>query len=333
MSRLFFGTGAILALAGALSAFAFAAEEGERKARTQGALREPGPTLPFGRPQAVGQARSGTRRLYMATETGLFANDDAGHRWDRLGVSPAGIADILAVAVDPLNEARLYIGGRGGLRRSEDGGTTWKTLSSPSLVRSAIRSIAIAPAVPEILYVGTDQEGIFRSPDGGASWTPASRGLPEALAGGRPTPIRSLAVDQTNPLIAYAATELHGLYRTTDGGASWAAINQGLGLLPLQWGAGSPSLLINRDDPRQIMAMLVRPLHSRLVRTFLYQSADGGDHWFALEVELPSDAQGVALAEDPGDPQKVVLFTTTGAIRIDWQSITGIEATRGNSHE
>jgi len=329
MSRLFFGTGSILALIGALSAFAFATEEGERKVHPPDALREPGPTLPFGRPQAVAQARSGTRRFYVATETGLFASDDGGHRWDRLGVSPAGHADILAVAVDPLNEARLYVGGRrGGLWRSEDGGTTWKTLSSPSLVRSAIRSIAIAPRVPETLYVGTDQEGIFRSPDGGASWTPASRGLPEALAGGRPTPIRSLAVDQTNPLIAYAATELHGLYRTTDGGASWAAINQGLGLLPLQWRVGSPSLFINRADPRQIMAMLVRPLHSRLVKTFLYQSADGGEHWFALEVELPSDSQGVALAEDPADPQKVVLFTTTGAIQIDWQKITGVEATR-----
>jgi len=328
MSRLFSGTGAILALVGAMSAFAFAAEEGGKKAHTPDALHEPGPTLPFGRPQAVAQARRGTRRLYMATETGLFASDDAGQRWSRLGISPGGNDAILAIATDPLTEGRLYAGGRGGLWQSLDEGFTWKVLSTPGAARSAIRSIAIAPTVPETMYIGTDREGIFRSADRGASWIPASRGLPEALAGGRPAPIRSLAVDRTNPLIAYAATELHGLYRTTDGGASWAAINQGLGLLPLQWGAGSPSLLINRDDPRQIMAMLVRPLHSRLVRTFLYQSADGGDHWFALEVELPSDAQGVALAEDSGDPQKVVLFTTTGAIRIDWQKITGVEATR-----
>lgn len=328
MSRLFVGSGAILTLIGVLSASAFAADDRGEKAHTQGALREPGPTLPFGRPQAVTQARSGTRRFYVATETGLFASDGGGHRWDRLGVSPAGNADILAVAVDPLNEARLYIGGRGGLWQSEDGGTTWKPLSAPAAARSAIRSIAIAPRVPKTLYIGTDQEGIFRSPDGGASWIPASRGLPEALAGGRPAPIRSLGADPTDPLIAYAATELHGLYRTTDGGASWAAINQGLGLLPLQWGAGNPSLLINRADPRQIMAMLVRPLHSRLVKTFIYQSADGGEHWFALEVELPSDAQGIALTEDPADPLKVVLFTTTGAIQIDWQKVTGVEATR-----
>ena len=328
MSRIVMKIGAILALAGALSGFALAAEEGTRKALTPDDFPHPGLTLPSDRPHAIAQAKSRAKRLYVATETGLFASEDGGRHWDPLRVPPTGNAAILAMAVDPLNEAHLYAGGRGGLWQSEDGGTTWKTLSSPSLVRSAIRSIAIAPTVPEILYVGTDQEGIFRSPDGGASWIPASRGLPEALAGGRPTPIRSLAVDQTNPLIAYAATELHGLYKTTDGGASWTAINRGLGLLPLQRRVGRPSLLINRADPRQIMAMLVRPLHSRLVKTFLYQSADGGEHWFALEVELPSDAQGVALAEDPADPQKVVLFTTTGATRIDWQSITGVEATR-----
>ena len=328
MSRLFFGTGAILALAGALSAFAFAADDGGKKARTQGALREPGPTLPSDRPHAVAQARSGTRRLYVATGTGLFASGDGGSRWDSLSAPPAGNADILAMAVDPQNEARLYAGGRGGLWQSKDGGATWKPLFSPRPARSAIRSIAIAPTVPDTLYVGTDQEGVFRSADAGASWTPASRGLPEALAGGRPAPIPSLVVDPKNPLIAYAATELQGIYKTIDGGSSWTGINQGLGLLPLQRRTGSPSLLIHRADHQQLLAMLVRPIHSRLVKTFVYQSSDGGDHWFALEVELPSDARGVALAEDPADPQKVVLFTTTGAIQIHWQKITGVKATR-----
>lgn len=328
MSRIVMMIGAILALAAALSAFALAAEEGGRKGRTPDALREPGLTLPIGRPQAVAQSRSGTRRLYVATGAGLFESGDGGRRWDPLRASPAGNADILAMAVDPLNEARLYAGGRGGLWQSEDGGATWKPLSSPRVVRSAIRSIAIAPTVPEILYVGTDQEGIFRSLDGGGSWIPASRGLPEALAVGRPAPIPSLAVDPTNPLTAYAATELHGIYKTTDGGASWTGINQGLGLLRLQRRAGSPSLLINRADRRQLLAMLVRPIHSRLIKTSVYQSSDGGDHWFALEVELPSNARGMALAEDPADPQQVVLFTTTGAIKFHWEKITGIEGTR-----
>lgn len=327
IGRLLRVNGAILGLLCAVSALALAEQEGGQKAPTADALPEPALRLPAGRPQAVAQARSGTRRLYMATETGLFATDDQGRRWDRLGVSPSGHADILALAVDPLNEGRLYVGGRSGLWKSPDGGASWKPLSTHAVARSAIRSIAVAPTVPETIYIGTEREGIFRSPDGANSWIPASRGLPETLAGGRTAPIRSLAVDPTNPSIAYAGTELHGLYKTADGGATWATINRGLGVFPLQRRVGSPSLLIDQADPRQMMAMLVRPLHSRLVKTSVYQSSDGGENWFALEIELPSGAQGIALAEDPSHPQMVVLLTTKGAIRIQWRPVARVETT------
>ena len=327
IGRLLRANGAILGLVWAVTALALAEQEGGKKAPAPEALPKPSLALPSGRPQAVAQARSGTRRLYVATESGLFATDDQGRRWDRLGVSPSGNADILALAVDPQNEGRLYVGGRGGLWKSPDGGASWRPLSLPAAARSAIRTIAVAPTVPETIYIGTEREGIFRSPDASDTWIPVSRGLPEALAGGRPAPIRSLAVDPTNPSIAYAATELHGLYKTADGGASWAAINRGLGIFPLQRRVGNPSLLIDRADPRQMMAMLVRPLHSRSVKTFVYQSSDAGEQWFALEVELPSDAQGVALAEDPSHPQMVVLLTTKDAIRIQWRPVAGVEST------
>jgi len=188
------------------------------------------------------------------------------------------------------------------------------------------RSIAIAPGVPDVIYVGTDLHGIFRSDDGGATWHPRSEGLPLALAGGRPAPIRSLAVDPANLLTAYAATDLHGLYKTTDGGASWVAINSGLGLLPLQWRAGSPGLLISRSDARELMAMLLRPIHSQLVKTFIYQSSNGGERWLSLEVELSPGEQGLALAEDPSDPQMVVLFTNKGGIRLQRRPIAGTAA-------
>lgn len=329
IGRLGLVSGVIVGLAGALLGLASAERGHGQQEGAPAALREAEPRLPVGRPRAVAQARGGTRRLYAATETGLFVSDDEGRRWDRLGVPPAETADILAMAVDPQNEGRLYVGGRGGLWQSPDGGATWQPLSAPAEARSAIRSIAVAVAVPKIFYVGTEREGVFRSPDGGVSWIRVSRGLPEALAGGRPAPIRSLAIDPTNPSVAYAATEVHGLYKTIDGGSTWTAINRGLGLFPMQWRVGIPSLLIHQADPRHMMAMLVRPLHSRLVKTSIYQSSDGGEHWFPLEVELSSGAQGVALAEDPSDPQKVVLFTTKGAIRIKWRPIEGVAPSGG----
>lgn len=327
ISRLLRVSGVIVALVWAASALASGEREGDQTAGTPGIMREPGPRLPVGRPRAVVQSTNGARRLYVATEFGLFASDDEGRHWDRLQTAPMKNADILAMTVHPQNAEQLFVGGRGGLWKSPDGGVSWSPLATPAGTRSAIRSIAVAPTVPETIYVGTEREGVFRSPDGGNSWSSASRGLPEALAGGRSSPIRSLVVDPTNPSIAYVGTELHGLHKTTDGGTSWVAINQGLGLFPLPWRVGSPSIVISRVDPRQMMAMFLRPLHSRLVRTFIYQSSDGGKRWFALEVEVPSNAQGVTLTEDPSNPKRVVLLTTTGAMQIQWQPVSGVENT------
>ncbi len=318
--------GVIVTLALVVSAFASGEPGRDQTAGTPRIARESDLRLPVGRPKAVAQSRSDARRLYAATEVGLFASDDEGHHWDRLQIVPLGNDDVLALAVHPLNEERLFVGGRGGLWKSLDGGDTWKPISAPAGVRSAIRSIAVARTAPEMIYIGTEQDGVFRSPDGGSSWSPASHGLPEAFSDERVAPIQSLVLDPGIPSIAFAGTDLHGLYKTTDGGASWTAINHGLGPFPLQWRVGSPSMLINRADSRQMMAMVLRPLHSRLVKTFVFQSSDGGEHWFALEVEVPPDAQGVALAEDPSDPGRIVLLTTTGAIQIPWQPVAGVES-------
>jgi photosystem II stability/assembly factor-like uncharacterized protein len=279
--------------------------------------------LPIARPHALAKGPGKGTPLYAATSAGLFVSAD-GEQWDHLSLPKAAGEEVFAVSVHPVNERVLYMGGPTGVWKSQDGGTTWSTLPRLLPEGAIPRSIAIAPGVPDVIYVGTELHGIFKSDDGGATWHPRSEGLPRGQAGERPTPIRCLAVDPTTPLIAYAGTELHGFYKTTDGGASWAAINQGLGFFPLQWRAGSPSLLIDRFDTRKMMAMLVRPLHSRLVKTFVYQSSDGGEHWFSLEVELPPDDRGIALAEDPSDPQAVALFTTKGLVRITWREIVGI---------
>jgi hypothetical protein len=122
----------------------------------------------------------------------------------------------------------------------------------------------------------------------------------------------------TNPDLAYAATELHGLYRTTDAGVLWVPINKGLGPFPLRWRTGGPRLLLDPLDPKRLLAFVIRPVHSHRLQTRLFQSADGGEHWLPLELELPIEEQGVALAVDPADPKSVLLFTTRGALPVQW---------------
>jgi len=308
--------GVMLGLVLGVPALALAAEEGGLKPRTAAQLGGTVPRLPGERPHAVAQARSGTKRVYAATATGLLVSEDGGRRWDPLRLPPAADVEVLAMAVDPQDERRLYVGGLGGLWKSPDAGATWTPIHLPT--RSVPRALAVAATTPAVLYVGTDQEGVFRSPDGGVSWVPAGRGLPEAPAGGRPASIRSLAVHPTNPDLAYAATELHGLYRTTDAGVVWVPINKGLGPFPLRWRTGGPRLLLDPLDPKRLLAFVIRPVHSHRLQTRLFQSADGGEHWLPLEFELPNEEQGVALAVDPVDPKGVLLFTTRGALPLQW---------------
>lgn len=300
------------------------AAERKIEGRVPAVRSEEGQGLPTGRPLALAQAKGELKRLYVATQAGLFASHDGGRSWRSLERLPADSSEILALAVDPQHEAHLYVGGRGGLWRSLDGGTTWTPLATPRKAASAIRAIALAPSRPETLYMSTDREGVFRSSDSGSSWGPVSKGLPKALSGEGVATVRNLAVHPLNPDVAYAATELDGLYRTTDGGGSWAPINRGLGSFPLRWRAGSPSLLIDSIEPRQVMAMLIRPLHSHAIKTAVSQSSDGGAHWVAREVELLPGEQGVALTEDPDDPKGVLLFTTKRTLQIPWRSIEGI---------
>jgi serine/threonine protein kinase/photosystem II stability/assembly factor-like uncharacterized protein len=91
---------------------------------------------------------------------------------------------------------------------------------------SAYSALVYAPSNPSIVYAGSGYEddrfakGIFKSTDGGKSWTKISRGLSINSATGQPHYVKSIAVHPTNPNIVLAATG-GGLYKSTDGGSNW----------------------------------------------------------------------------------------------------------------
>lgn len=91
---------------------------------------------------------------------------------------------------------------------------------------SAYSALAFAPGHPNIVYTGSgyesnpDAKGIFKSTDGGETWTRASNGLAINPDTGQPYYVKAIAVHPTNPDIVLAATG-GGLYKSVDGGASW----------------------------------------------------------------------------------------------------------------
>ena len=107
-------------------------------------------------------------RVYTATLSGLYATDNGGESWRRLGESLPDhmLSELL---LDPKKAGVLYVGHRKGISRSGDGGVSWETRNA-GLTNVNIRALAISSVDSQVLYAGTNGEGLFVSDDSGNAW-------------------------------------------------------------------------------------------------------------------------------------------------------------------
>lgn len=160
----------------------------------------------------TGTARSGRVVAYVVGN-GIYASDDGGRRWEKLGDGPAS-GRLMTLAADPGDENLLYAGDlSAGVFRSEDGGRTW-TPASEGLADRSVMALAVAPGASPALLAATGG-GVFLSGDGGRHWQPGS-GLPAE-------PVFAVAVNpaRTEQVFAFASS---GWYVSTDGGKAWTAL-------------------------------------------------------------------------------------------------------------
>ena len=179
--------------------------------------------------------------IYLGTwGSGIYKSLDAGQTWapSRTGL---GTLFIQSLAVDPHNSSVVYAGTyKDRLYKSLDGGNTWFPLTNGIQDPAVIYTIAIDPTNSNRIYIGTRGTAnvcngvpcapwagvMYRSEDGGASWTGCL-----VNAGGRGWQFwpYSIAFDPAVPTWLMAAYDgIPGLYRSTDSGHSWQAANNGL---------------------------------------------------------------------------------------------------------
>jgi len=161
-------------------------------------------------------------------EGGLFRTSVGGDRWEALTRGLPERVEVRAFAVHPQQRGVIYAGTQDGPYRSTDGGESWTRLGFPER-NAVIWSLAFHPTRPQVMYAGTAPVGIYRSEDSGETWKklPGAKS-PEHCAMGFPTRVTRIAVDSTRPDDVYAALEVSGVIRSTDGGETWTDVSEPL---------------------------------------------------------------------------------------------------------
>jgi photosystem II stability/assembly factor-like uncharacterized protein len=281
---------------------------------------------------------AGIIRPDLATGDGMYKSTDAGRTWTHLGLRETQM--IAWVEVDPANPDRLFVAALGhpygpnperGIFRSTDGGRTFEKVLYKDEYTSG-NDVRIDPRDPTTVYAALWQQqeafweggafgggsgGVFKSTDGGTTWTQLTEGLPQVLEA-------NLAIAPSNPNVIYAMVAAVGrnggsgpigFYRSSDGGAHWTLRTRS---------PGAPGDTTVTTDPRPLARIgggdlppiTVDPKDETIVYSasvVMWRTEDGGASWSPVRGS-PGGDDYQRIWISPLDPNLILAASDQGAV-------------------
>jgi photosystem II stability/assembly factor-like uncharacterized protein len=253
---------------------------------------------------------------------GIYKSTDGGARWERMGLETS--EHIAKVLIDPRDSNTVWVaaqgplwaaGGERGVYKTTDGGKTWQAVLTID-ENTGATDICFDPRNPDVVYAATYQRrrhvgqlvsggggaGIFKTTDGGKSWTRLKDGLPTTNLGRI-----ALAVSPQKPDVVYAhvgaAKQIIGFFKSENGGQSWTR----MGDCPIQDQQYYGEIVC---DPNVFDRVYVMDMQIQVTQ-------NGGRSFQRLN--WPIHVDNHALVFDPSDPNHL-LVGNDGGVYETWDN-------------
>ncbi|MCE2901697.1 MAG: WD40/YVTN/BNR-like repeat-containing protein [Gemmatimonas sp.] len=238
-------------------------------------------------------------------------------RWRNIGPDRGGRSIAVSGVKGRKNEA--YFGATGGgLWKTTDGGETWTPVTDGQITSASVGAVAVSESNPDVVYIGMGEsairgnimpgDGIYKSTDAGKTWKHVGFRTVDAIS--------RIRVHPTNPDIVYAAvfgkysvaSEERGVYKSTDGGATWKRV------LFRDAKSGAVDIAIDRTNPQVLFAATWEAYRKEYQMSSggpgsgLWKSTDGGETWTEITRNrgLPSGLVGkIGVALTAANPNRV----------------------------
>ena len=253
----------------------------------------------------VGTGENNNQRS-VAYGDGVYKSTDGGSSWTNVGLKAS--EHIGMIAVHPKNSNIVWVaaygplwssGGERGIYKTTDGGTTWRRVLNVS-EHTGFNEVHLDPRNPNVLFAtahqrrrhvhtyvsGGPESGLWKSEDGGETWSEVKNGIPSGDKGRL-----SLAISPVNPDLHYLMVEGHGTYRSTNRGASYSKRSD-----HATSGNYYVELIASRSDANTLYSM----------DTYVQWSEDGGATFKRLG-EKNKHVDNHAFWQNPSNPKHLIL--------------------------